>query len=338
MAFDESNLEKVISNIKKQYDQDTIRIADQTPDVKRIPTGIIEIDALTNGGFPLGRWSHVYGGFSSGKTLVCLHMIKNAQKMGLTCAYYDLEKQFDKKWAESVGVDTSKLWVIEGSVIEETGEKLESLLGVINIHVLDSLGLGISIDEASAGADEWRPGIQARAWGKILRRAGSHFNKEHNSVVLVNQVRSAFGSMASENPTGGRQVEHISSMTLHFKKSSWLYKDQKGNLSSDAKQDKGLHGDTTPAGIELQVRLAKSRLGDPLGSTRMRLEFGTGGQFDQDWTLVRAAIYCGLVDRSGSWYTLPDGSKVQGESGIRDYMKENEEFRELAREALAHAR
>jgi RecA/RadA recombinase len=209
---------------------------------------------------------------------------------------------------------------------------------VVNIHVIDSLGLGVSVDELSTSADEWRPGIQARAWGKIFRRTNNYFDKEKNMVVMVNQVRQAFGKMVSETPTGGRQVEHISSLSLHFKTSSWLFEDKNGNLSSDTTQNKTLHGDTMAAGIELQIKLVKSRLSDPLSSTRVRLKFGTGGQFDQEWSLVRAAIFHSLVKKSGSWYELPTGEKVQGENGIRLYMQENPEFAIAARNAMLGVR
>jgi recombination protein RecA len=334
MSFDENNLEKVLTAIEKKYGKDSIRKAGTVPDVERIPTGIIELDSLMGGGFPLGRWSHVYGGYSSGKTLVTLHLIKEAQKAGYSCAYYDIENQFNREWAESIGVDVDELWLVDGSVIEDTGEKLEALLEAINVHVIDSLALGVSVDELSTSADEWRVGISSRAWGKILRRANNYFDKEKNMVVMVNQVREAFGKMVTETPTGGRQVEHISSMSLHFKRSSWLFADKNGNLSPDATKNKTLHGDTKAAGIELQIKLAKSRLNDPLDSTRIRLEFGTGGQFDQKWSLARAAIFHELVQKNGSWYVLPNGEKVQGEAGLRGYMDENEDFMQAAKNAM----
>lgn len=334
MSVNHESLNKVIEQIKKNYGVESIRYADSTPKVERIPTGILQLDSVGGGGFPLGRWSHVYGGYSSGKTLVALHLIRNAQERGYTCAFYDLENQFDKDWAESVGVDISKLIVLDGSIIEDVGAKLETLLGSVNVHVIDSIGMGVSQDELATETDEWRPGIQARAWGKIIRRANNYFSKDDNMVIMINQVREAFGKMGGENPTGGRLIEHMSSYSWHFKRSSWLYKDNKGNLSAEGKKTDSMTGDIKPAGIELQARLSKSRVGDPLDTARFRLEFGSGGQFDNVWGLVRSAIFFGIVERNGAWYSLPDGTNVQGENGLRIAIEENNDLANRAKEAL----
>jgi hypothetical protein len=65
----------------------------------------------------------------------------------------------------------------------------------------------------------------------------------------------------------------------------------------------------------------------------MRLEFGTGGKFDEIWALSGYAIFSEMVDKAGSWYTLPDGSRVQGESKVRDYIRHDEDFASQIREA-----
>jgi len=333
MGVNPESLDKALDQIRKSYGEESVRYASKYPDVKRVPTGIIELDALTGGGYPLGRVVHKYGGYSSGKTLTSLHLIKEAQREGLTCAYYDLENQFSKKWAASVGVDTDSLLVLDGSIIEEVAEKVEALLGAVNIHIIDSLGIGVSQDELAAKVDEWRPGISARAWGKFVRRTNNSLN-EDNMLVLVNQTRDSIGKMyATETPTGGRQIEHYSSLNLHFKKSSTLYKDLKGNLSKDGLRKDGLE-DIAPSGVELVVKCTKSRVHDPLDSARFRLEFGTGGQFDQTWGLVRSLIFNGIVQKSGSWYELPDGNKVQGDNGLRVAIESDKNLAELAKKAM----
>lgn len=331
MAIEPESLDKILDAIKKKFGDDSVRKGDEFKDMMRVPTGIIQLDSLIGGGFPMGRIVHPYGGFGSGKTLTCLHMIKEAQNMGLTCAYYDLEKQYSPTWAKSIGVDTNSLLVLEGSEIEKTGEKIDALLGAINVHVVDSLGAGSSIDELAAGIDEWRPGIQSRAWGKVIRRILHRMDKEENLVVLINQTREVFGKAGGEKPTGGVQIEFASSLSLHFTKSSWLYRDKYGNLSPDGKKVDAETGRTAPDGIDLVVAIKKSRVCEPFGTARMRLEFGTGGHFDEIWALTRSAIMSGVIQKSGSWYTLPNGERVQGESKVKDYIKENNEFAEQLR-------
>jgi recombination protein RecA len=333
MPLDKDNLEKVLAAIKKNYGDGDIRYGDEFPDVKRIPTGSLELDAVTRGGIPLGRWAHFYGPPGGAKTLTCWNIIKEAQAMGLSCAYYNIEKQFLPSWVEAKGIDLSKLHVIDGSIIEEAGAKLESLLGVINVHVLDSLAAAISIDELAGKTEEWKPGIQARAWGKVLRRAQERFDEQENAVIMVNQTRQVFGKMmGSEEPTSGRAVEYISSMSLQFRKSSWLFRDANGILSDEGSNTDTISGDSDPEGMEFQIRVAKSRVCPPHGSARMRLDFETGN-FDSAWELTKGAIYNGIAQRGGAWYTVGD-KKVQGEKKLRALILEDPELQLRIKKAI----
>jgi len=334
MPIDKDNLEKVLSTIKKKYGDGDIRYANEYPELTRIPTGSLELDAATYGGIPLGRWSHFYGPPGGAKTLTCWNIIKQAQDMGLSCAYYNIEKQFLASWVERKGIDLSKLHVVDGSIIEEVGTKLESLLGVVNVHVLDSLAAAISIDELAGKTEEWRPGIQARAWGKVLRRAQERFDDVENAVILVNQTRQVFGKMmGSEEPTSGRAVEYISSMSLQFRKSHWLYKDDNGVLSDSGSNIDTISGDSDPEGMEFQIRVAKSRVCAPYGSARMRLDFETGN-YDAAWELTKAAIYHGIAQRGGSWYTIEGFDKVQGERKLRELILENTDLQQTIKQAI----
>ena len=76
-----------------------------------------------------------------------------AQKLGLSCAYYNIEKRYEKSLAERLGVDTKKLKLVPGSTIETIGDKMESLLGVIHLHVLDSTSAAVSEDELNGAVD-----------------------------------------------------------------------------------------------------------------------------------------------------------------------------------------
>lgn len=334
MPLDKTNLEKVLSAISKQYGDSEVHYASDYPELQRIPTGSLELDAATHGGIPLGRWSHFYGPPGGAKTLTCWNIIKQAQDMGLDCAYYNVEKQFLSEWVERKGVDLSKLHVVEGTIIEELGAKLEALLGVINVHVIDSLAPAISLDELAGKTEEWLPGIRARSWGKVISRANERFDDKENAVILVNQTRTVFGKfMGSEEPTSGRAVEYISSMTLQFKKSHWLFKDDNGVLQQEGSNKDTLSGDSDPEGMEFQIRVAKSRVCKPFGTARMRLDFDTGN-FDTAWELTKAAVYTGIAQRGGSWYTVDGFDKVQGEKQLRQLITDNVDLQETIKGAI----
>lgn len=332
MPVSQKNLAKALDAIRKEYGNEIIRMGDEDEELIRVPTGLIQLDKLVGGGYPLGRWVHAYGGFGSGKSLTSFHLIKQAQAMGLTCAYYDVEKQYNKGWVESIGVDTKNLLIVEGNEIEKLGEQMDVLLPAINIHVVDSVGQGVSVDQQAARLDESRPASASRAWGKVIPRLQSRFDRKENMIVLLNHTREVFGKPGQERPTGGSQLEYISSLSLHFSKSSWLFRDKAGNLSENGRKTDANTGRITPDGIDLVVSVKKTRVSEPYGSARLRFEFGTGGKFDEFFVLSGFAIFSGLIEKAGSWYTLPDGERVQGESKVREFIASTPEFADKLRE------
>lgn len=321
-----SNLEldKALAAIRKQYGDAVVRRGSDKPEIQRIPTGSLILDWVTGGGFPLGRWCHFYGGYASAKTLTAWNAIREAQAQGLTCAYYNIENQFDPVWAKERGIDIDALHVIDRTKIEDVGEILETLLGVVNVHVIDSIGAAVSSDELAADIRDWQMGLAARAWGKALRRANDRFNDQENMIIMINHAKDIFGRMGGEEPSGPKLINFYSSLNLHFKRSSWLYYDKNGLLSTDGNKTDSLSGDTEPDGMEFQVRVAKSRISEPLRSARFRMDFKSG-EFDHLWVLASAADYFGLVKKGGSWYTIGK-EKVQGEKGLRKYIAENPDF------------
>lgn len=325
---DVGTLDRAIAEIRKAYGEDTVRLGSSYPDPPRISTGSLELDIITGGGFPIGRIIHEYGGQFSAKSMTALNVIANAQKMDQICAYYDTEKQFNATWAAKHGVDVDKLIIVEKTVIEEIGTAMEALLGSVHLHVVDSVPAAISIDELSAKNEEWRPGISARAWGKTLRRAQERFDPRENTLILINHVGTVFGKYSGgEEPKGAKFIEYLSSLSLEFRRSSWLFRGKDGNLKQEGDSEVSISGDKTPAGIEFQVRVKKSRVCVPFQSARLRLDFATG-KVDDDWSITKAAIIYGLVEKGGSWFTLPSGDKVQGEAGLRKFIVENEDFKQ----------
>jgi recombination protein RecA len=325
MPVKHSDYDKVLDRIRKQYGDEVIRKASETPEVERIPTGSLLMDWVTGGGFPLGRWCHFYGGYMSSKTLTAWHAIREAQKLGLNAVYYNIENQFDKEWAGERGVDLDRLEVVDRTTIEDVGEIMESLLGTHNVHVIDSIGAAAPADELAGELRDWNMGLAARTWGKALRRANARFDNTQNMVILINHAKDVFGRMGGEEPAGPKLINYYSSLNLHFTRSSWLFYDKNGNLSQEGNKTNSLSEKVEPDGMEFSVRVPKSRVSQPLRVGRFRMDFKTG-EFDHDWVLAKAADFFGLVEKSGTWYTYKD-KKFQGENGLRKEIQENSELK-----------
>lgn len=107
-----------------------------------ISSGSLCIDqALGVGGIPRGRVTEIYGPPSGGKTTLTLHIIANAQKMGLQAVFIDAENALDPIYARNLGVDVDKLIVSQPDCGEQALEIADALIksGQVGIVVIDSV-------------------------------------------------------------------------------------------------------------------------------------------------------------------------------------------------------
>jgi recombination protein RecA len=343
MTVHPEEYDEIVGKINKKYEGD-IRRGNEYEKIARIPTGSLELDLAMGGGVPMGRWTRFYGGYHSTKTLTALSVIREAQKMDMMCAYYNVEKQYDRVFAEkNIGLDTAALTLVEGSTIEEIGDKMESMMQVCHLHVIDSCSIAVSEDELNADIRDWRPGISARAWGKVFRRLSHHFDQLQNTVILIDQVRVNFKTQG-EIAAGGKVFDHQSSMSVMFRKGQWLYRDDHGFLSDKdtVKKQKGLDGQIEPAGYEVKCRIEKSRACRPFRTATMHLDLDSIS-FDRLYELKNAAVYYGVIRQGGSYYyyTPPGQDEIrigQGDKAVRKFIAGDvtlqDEIRERALLAL----
>lgn len=77
--------------------------------------GIPTVDALLDGGFPLGAISELTGPACSGRTTLALATLAGITRQGDACAYIDASDTFDPASAAALGVDLHRLlWVRAG--------------------------------------------------------------------------------------------------------------------------------------------------------------------------------------------------------------------------------
>jgi RecA/RadA recombinase len=357
MSVDASKLDATIAAIKKKRGVDSIHTGEEQIDVDHIPIGIPGIDRITGGGFPIGRMTRMYGGPSSGKSLIGWALTRASHDLrterfpdGLEVVYHNIEKQYTKDFTRERGVDVERLRISQGTIIEEVAQRLELLLPTAHVHILDSCSAAVSLDELEAGPDEWRPGINSRVWGKVLRNANERFDKDENALVYIDHARQAFGqSRGSEHAPGGSHMEHASSMTLKFTKGTWLVYNKDGFLDkiTDSNPGRvGLSGSKQADGIEITVYCEKSRVCRPLRTAKLRLDLNTF-EFDRWFELSEAATFFDyegyetarvgsdpIVQANGAWYTLPDMTKVQGKSGLRAAIREDSELEGMIMTAM----
>lgn len=223
-------LERIIAEINKKHGENIIgRLSDmKNITTDRIPSGIKSLDDAVGGGFPMRRMVELYGIPSSGKSLVAMKIIAEAQKIGKECVYMDVEDAFDPIFAKALGINLDQLVIVQSSVGEPTLDILCKLLpskpGVI---VVDSVAALVTLAEMEEESFE-KQFMAPKA--RLLSRGLAKINalNQGTLIIFINQLRS---TMAMYGPpttvTGGRALGHYASVRLEIKKTELLYEDDK---------------------------------------------------------------------------------------------------------------
>ncbi len=76
------------------------------------PTGVSEIDALLDGGLPIGAITEMVGPEASGRTAVALSFLRHLTHPGRVCAWVDVSDTLSPESAAAAGIDLAHLlWV-----------------------------------------------------------------------------------------------------------------------------------------------------------------------------------------------------------------------------------
>jgi recombination protein RecA len=217
------NLKRVTNELTKTFGHSIIHFASEEPERERIPTGIEQIDKLLGGGISEGMFNVIWGNKSSTKTTLSYLIISQAQKRGKTCLYIDLERSFDKIYAEKMGVDLNRLLVAQFDVAEETFDSIIKLCNekCVNLIVLDSIQ-----SLSPKGEKETKTGkeksveddtfaLLARKLSQFFRMTANGVAKGKVAILLIGQARTNLGSFIKLDAlSGGHALQHWAAITL----------------------------------------------------------------------------------------------------------------------------
>jgi recombination protein RecA len=216
--------------------------------VPAIPSGSLLLDdALSSGGLPKGRLIQFYGAPGSGKTLMAMLAIKEAQLDDPSAqqVFIDAEQTFDPTWAETLGLDTSKIIIVEGDTAVNGRKCFEMVLGVpkedakthmlkgkskeglldkivakefnINLVVLDSLGSIIPPGEDTSAVGKMNMALLARFLTTTFRKLSLEVNKAKVPFIIINHKKANMDPYAADHTfSGGNTYAHFLSANVYF--------------------------------------------------------------------------------------------------------------------------
>lgn len=308
--------EKLIAEINKMFKQNVIGYAkDMDIKMKRVSSGSLSLDWALGGGFPLKRIIELYGPYSSGKTLIAMKTIAQAQKMGLPTVFIDAEKSFEKEHAEAAGIDLSKLLYVDTSAGEKIFDFLRKLMEKIpnGVVVIDSVAAIVPLYEDENEIGKATMGLTARLMSKGLRIINAV--NQGWSVIFINQVREKIGVIYGnpEITSGGRALGFFASLRVNVR-SGEKYEDDKKKI-----------------GQEVKFRVEKSKAGMPGRDGSFRYMYETG--VDKYDDTIALALRLGIIEQGGAWYTVL-GQRFQGRAAIEEKAKTDNDFFEKLEQTI----
>jgi len=280
----QDKLNQILMNLNKKYGKNTLMFGSDVRQIDRIPLSSKKLTEFLGGGIPIGAFTVVWGEKGVGKTTLALDVIKQAQKLGKTCIYLDLECSFDPKRAESLGINLESLIVGHFDTAEEAMDTLIELSNnkVIDVAVIDSIQAMSPKGEQESKSGKLRSieddemALLARKLSKFFRITAPKVYKGNVAVVLIGQARTNLGSFIKlETLSGGHALRHWASLILKLrrgqkadapvKKTKIEYTDEKGKVRHKTK--------TEIIGFDCVIQIERTKIDTTAESSEIHIPF-----------------------------------------------------------------
>lgn len=309
----EKILKKTLGEIHKIYGEGSAMVLGNTalPKIARLSSGILPLDVILGGGYPVGRIVELYGPEGAGKTTICLKAIASAQQEDGICAFIDAEHALDLEYAKVLGVNVDELVVSQPDNGEMALEILEKFIrsGVFKLVVVDSVAALVPKAEIDGEMGDAHIGLHARLMSQAMRKLVGITNQSKCIVIFTNQIREKVGVMYGnpEVTTGGRALKYYASIRL------------------DIRKKEAIKNKTEIIGHTVKLKTAKNRVFPPFKETTFNIIYGKGP--DEDGCIIDIAIKSELVDKAGSWFTY-NGERFHGQELLETYLHNNPDLYE----------
>lgn len=262
--------------------------------VEYLPTGVLPIDVLLEGGFPRGRFSEVYGDASTLKSYVGLGALSVAQRNGLTGVLVDTEHAFDPAWAASLGVDVGSLLLVHPATGEEAVDATEIMIREgVDLVVWDSVAATLPKAEANImSQDKTQMARQAAFMSAALRKLTAANSR--TALVCINQTRTNIGVMMGDPTTvpGGKALPFYASYRTSLKRV--------GKITHEEKVHDGEGWRTTKVqtGVKFRAFVEKSKLNRPFREVFFSWDL-VSNRIDETGFLISQGIELGVIQQRG---------------------------------------
>jgi recombination protein RecA len=308
----EKALELAIGQIEKRFGKGSIMKLGESPVSEvpgAIPSGALSLDlALGIGGIPRGRITEIFGPESSGKTTLGQHIIAEAQKLGGTVAYIDVEHALDPSYAANCGVNVDELLISQPDTGEQALEITEALVrsGAIDVIVVDSVAALVPRAEIEGEMGDAHVGLQARLMSQALRKLAAAISRSGTAAIFINQLREKVGIIFGnpEVTPGGRALKFYSSVRLDLRRAETI---KQGNEA---------------IGSRVKARVVKNKVAPPFRTAEFDIMFDHG--ISREGNLIDLGVE--LIKKAGAFLSYDEVRLGQGRESAKQYLVQNPEL------------
>lgn len=320
------------ASINKALGEGTVRLGnDPELAVTYLPTGVLPMDVLLEGGLPRGRFTEVFGDYSTLKSYVGLRAIAETQASGGVCALIDTEHAFDPEWATELGVSVDDLIYqtpITGELAVDVSEVL--IRQKIDLVVWDSVAATLPQAERDKRAhdEKMQPARLAALMSQAMRKLTAANDK--TAILMVNQTRINVGQMfgSPETVPGGKALPFYASYRIALRKS--------GKVTRQAQTWDGTKNVkvTETVGQKIRATVEKSKLNRPHRDIYFTFDLERGA-IDEVGFLIAAGIERGIVKQEGrTWSIKGTKASVVGSEAFRAMVEATPRVRLRLRKAI----
>lgn len=315
---EKQGLDLMLAELEKKYGLGRLIPEDLTI----VSTGSLQLNqAMGIGGTAVGKFVELFGSESSGKSTLTLHQMAEYQKAfpNKKVALFDYEHSFDKKYANSLGVDVDNLLIYQPETQEEGFDMVLALIEkeIVSCVVIDSQSAAMPKAILQGEMGDATIGLQARLNSKFCMKVKGLLANHNCTLFVVSQTRSNIGGMGDPTTTtGGNAIKFYADVRWKV----WKMNDKINELNK-----------TT-------VDVIKNKLASPFGQAKFAIQWGYG--IDKLNEIIEYAVEFNLIKKGGAgWFTYTnllgdeqETIKLQGTDKMKDYLEENyEELEELER-------
>lgn len=287
------------------------------------------LDTIT-GGVPSGSVVLLSGDSNCGKTITALHIAGNAQKLGWSVYFSDIERRLKSRDLCGIkSLDADKVNIIQsykGKILTA-----EEHLSIVEDHIhnqtkailiLDSVSQLVTEKELIGTLDDQHYAPGPKLMAHFLRRISNVIPVNDIIIIAIVHLIASMKKFGKDKVrTGGRKIEYAADVDLNAKTFS-IFKDK----------------NDTPVGqtVKWQTNSTATNLA-PGQSIESTIRYGIG--IDEISEIICLGMDLGFIEKSGSWFCLkylqPEDINIQGMENLYQYFVEhNDHYQQLYNETL----